>query len=115
MRRPSRDVTHPQAFVVPTLEGEVLVVLVGTTGRLTGRQIARLARRGSPAGIQQALNRLTVQGVVDVEHAGSSSLYSLNRDHLAAAAIEALARIREDLLTRLRAAIAACLDRAARS
>lgn len=102
----SVDVARPQASVVPTLEGDVLVVLAGTTGRLTGRQIARLVRRGSPAGVQGALNRLTAQGVVDVEHAGSASLYSLNRDHVAAPAIEALTRIREDLLDRLRTTIA---------
>jgi hypothetical protein len=89
------------------LEGEVLSVLAGTTKPLTGRQVARLARRGSDRGIRLALNRLAEQGLVDTLDAPPAVLYTLNRHHIAAPVALALVGLRGALLGRLREAIAA--------
>ena len=57
-------------------------------------------------GVRKVLLRLTEQGIVAAEPAGRAYLYRLNRDHLAAGPIEALARLREALVERLRAELA---------
>lgn len=88
--------------VAPTVEGDALVVLAGTTQPLTGRRVARLARRGSTAAVAKALDRLVSQGLVLRQEAPPASLYTLNREHVAASAVEAMALIRTELLGRLR-------------
>jgi hypothetical protein len=102
------DVSHPEVAVTGgSLEGEVLAVLAGTTRPLTGRHVARLARRGSDRGVRLALNRLAEQGLVDTLDAPPAVLYTLNRDHIAAAVALALAGLRGALLDRLRTTIGA--------
>jgi predicted nucleotidyltransferase len=96
------DVARPYSAVAPGIEGDVLVVLAGTTRQLTGREIARLARRGSPHGVNKALARLTAHGLVRQQSAGPAYLYTLNRKHVAAPAALALAGMRADLIGRLR-------------
>jgi predicted nucleotidyltransferase len=100
------DVAFPYSAVSPTLEGDVLVVLAGTTRPLTGREVARLARRGTPPAVSAALNRLVAQGLVHRQEIGSAFLHTLNRDHLAAPAVLVLAELRTELLERLHAALA---------
>jgi hypothetical protein len=99
------DVSRPYSAVAPTVEGDVLVVLAGTTLPLTGRQVARLARRGSVAGVAKALERLGRQGLVTRLEAPPASLYTLNRQHVAAPVAEALAGLRSEFLGRLRDAL----------
>jgi len=99
------DVSQPYSAVSPTLEGEVLVTLVGTTRPLTGRQVARLVRRGTQRGVLGALHRLVDQGLVNAQDAGNAVLYTLNRDHLAYPAVEILAGIRSTFTNRLRETI----------
>jgi predicted nucleotidyltransferase len=101
------DIAFPHSAVSPTLEGDVLIVLAGTTRPLTGREVARLARRGTPPAIAASLNRLVRQGLVLREEAGGSFLHTLNRDHVAAPAALVLAGLRTELLARLRAALRA--------
>jgi hypothetical protein len=96
------NVSRAYSAVAPTVEGDVLVVLAGTTQPLTGRRIARLARRGSVAAVAKALDRLVRQGLVLRQEAPPASLYSLNREHVAARTVETLALIRTELLDRLR-------------
>lgn len=100
------DVARPYAAVAPTLEGDVLVVLAGTTEPLTGARVARLVHRGTPRGVQKALDRLVDQGIVHRQAAGRAYLHVLNRDHVAAPAVEALANLRVEFLRRLRNEIA---------
>ena len=100
------DVASPHSAVSPTLEGDVLVVLAGTTRPLTGREVARLARRGTQPAVAAALSRLVRQGLVHREEIGGAFLHTLNRDHLAAPAVLVLAGLRTELLERLRAAVA---------
>jgi hypothetical protein len=99
------DLSRPIGSVIPSLDGEVLSVLAGTTTALTGRQIHRLARRGSQSGVNNVLVRLERQGLVDVMPGGSAHLYTLNRDHVAAPAVVELADLRGLLFARMRAAM----------
>src|SRR5713226_7111233 len=85
---------------------EVLLVLRGTTRPLTGREVSRLVRTGSQPTVNASLRRLTEEGVVHAEEAGKAYLYTLNREHLAAPAVERLAGIRLELERRLRTEIA---------
>lgn len=96
------DVARPYSSVSPTLEGDVLVALAGTTRPLTGRQVAQLVRRGSQKAVSVALDRLVEHGLVHRQEAGSAYLHVLNRDHLATPAVELLAGMRGELLKRLR-------------
>ncbi len=68
---------------------------------LTGRQIERLVGTGSHRGIQLLLGRLVEHGIVDCEPAGSANVYALNRDHVAASAIEQLVALTTALNQRI--------------
>lgn len=96
------DLSRPHAPITHRLDSAVLLVLAGTTRPLTGREVARLAPEGTQPGIWKALQRLVDQGLVRRAEAGSASLYSLNREHLAAPIAESLAGLRSELLQRLR-------------
>jgi Nucleotidyltransferase domain len=98
------NLSRAYSAVAPTVEGDVLVVLAGTTQPLTGRRVARLAQRGSVAAVAKALGRLVSQGLVLRQEAPPASLYTLNRQHLAAPAVELLALVRTQFLDRLRRA-----------
>lgn len=96
------DLSRPYTVICPTLEGPVLDVLAHTTRPLTGREIARLASRGSERGVRLVLHRLAEQGLVTAQEAGSASLYVLNREHVAAGIVEGLLRLRAELVQRIR-------------
>jgi predicted nucleotidyltransferase len=100
------DVSRPYAVLSPSLDAEVLTVLARTSRPLTGGDVARLVRRGSRRGVGLALRRLADQGVVTSQRAGNATLYALNREHLAAPAVEILAGMRDRLQERLREEIA---------
>jgi predicted nucleotidyltransferase len=80
------------------------MVLARTVGQMTGRQVARLVRRGSQPAVNAALDRLVSQGVLHRAEAPPAFLYSLNREHLAYPAVEALANMRAEVIARLTAA-----------
>jgi predicted nucleotidyltransferase len=96
------DVAHPYKSVSPTLDGDVLRVLARTTGVLTGREVAALTGRRSHSGVLGALNRLTEHGLVDRVEMNRAYLFTLNREHLAAPAVELLMEMRAELLRRIR-------------
>ncbi len=100
------DLTHPAGAVVPSLDAEVLLVLAGTALPLTGRQVHRLAGRGSWTGVWKVLTRLERHGLVDVTQAGNANQYTLNRQHVAAPAALALVDLRGRLFERIAAAAA---------
>lgn len=99
------NVARPYSAVSPSLDGDVLVALSRTTRPLTGRHVAELVASGSPDGIRKALDRLVGQGIVHREPAGRAFMHTLNREHVAAPAVEALATLRSELLSRLRGAL----------
>lgn len=96
------DVSNPMADVVPSAHGPVLAVLASTTTPLTGRAIAELTQpRVSQPRVASILNELAEAGLANRTPAGSASLFSLNREHLAADPIEALASLRTRLWERM--------------
>lgn len=101
------DVSAPYETVVPSLDGAVLEVLARAGKPITGRQVQRLARRGSIPGISAVLDRLTEAGIVTVERAGSANLYEANRDHLAWPAVDTLVGIRNALRMKIRGHVVA--------
>ena len=95
------DLKTPARSIIPALDADVLVALAGITMPLTGRQIARLVETASYGGVNKVLERLRAQGVVDVVEAGRANLYSLNREHVTAPAVEALSDLRGKLFARM--------------
>lgn len=96
------DVARPYTAVSPTVDGDVLHVLAGTNMALTGRQIALLTGRTSHSGVLASLNRLTEHGLVTRVELNRAYLFALNRDHLAAPAVEILAGMRVKLIDTIR-------------
>jgi predicted nucleotidyltransferase len=79
-----------------------LRVLAGTTRSLTGREITLLTGKTSHSGVMAVLSRLVEHGLVNQVELNRASLYTLNRDHLAAEAVELIMGMREELLERVR-------------
>lgn len=100
------DLSRPWAPIRTPIDMEVLGVLRGTTRPLTGREVARLVRRGSQPAVNASLRRLSEEGLLRADEAGRAYLYTLNREHLAAPAVEILADVRAELARRLHAEIA---------
>lgn len=100
------NLSSPWALIRSPIDMEALLVLRGTTRPLTGREVARLVRAGSQPAVNAALRRLADEGLVRAEEAGNAYLYTFNREHLGAPAVELLAGIRAELERRLRAEIA---------
>jgi len=100
------DVSNPIRSVIPSVHGDVLAVLARTDVPLTGRGVAGLVEGVSRSGVQKALLALTQAGVVLIEHQPPANLYRLNREHLAADAIVALATIRQRLISAMRTDLA---------
>lgn len=101
------DLSQPARAVVPSLAADVLMVLAGTTMQLSGRQIHRLAPTGSWSGVRKVLLQLEASGLAHVVETGNANLYTLNRKHVAAPAVLALADLRGELVGRISAAIEA--------
>lgn len=89
------DVSHPYTAVCPTLDGDVLRVLAGTDLGLTGREVSVLAGRRSHKGVLNSLHRLTAHGLVKRVPLNRAYLFTLNRDHIAAEAVQLLMALRE--------------------
>ncbi|MGF1664133.1 MAG: nucleotidyltransferase domain-containing protein [Kineosporiaceae bacterium] len=92
------DLTSPIRDVVPSLDGPVLQALAGTTAPLPLTRVHRLAGAGSLSGVRKVLLRLVATGLAEEVPGG----YLLNRDHVAAPAVEHLAGLRREVLRRLR-------------
>lgn len=97
------ELGRPLAAVTPSVDGDVLRVLALAEADFTPGQLREVVGDHSVAGIRRALDRLVLQGVVHRRPAGRAYLYSLNREHLAADPVIALARSRERLIERLTA------------
>lgn len=96
------DVSLPISSVIPSLDGPVLAVLAGTSRPVGLSEVRRLSDgRRSVAGIRKVLLRLVETGIVHAVPGG----YILNREHIAAPAIEQLARLHGELADRIRRAL----------
>lgn len=97
------DTSSPISSVIPGAYGPVLMVLARTTQPLSGRQVSALTQgRVSQSQVNKVLTDLARAGVVHRQDRPPAKVYTLNREHLAAPAVEALAGMREALLARLR-------------
>ncbi|TDO49399.1 putative nucleotidyltransferase [Kribbella sp. VKM Ac-2527] len=96
------DLSQPIRTVIPSLDGPVLAVLVRTSQALTGRRVHQLAGTGSEPGVRKVLRRLSETGLVTAVEAGGSTLYTLNRQHVAAPVVEQLVNLRQFMIDRLR-------------
>ena len=99
------DLSFPLSTIAPTLDAGVLQVLSATTAGCTAAEAHRRLGRGSDEGVRKVLSRLVAQGVVVVETPARYPIYHLNREHLAVPHIEALTRVRGELLDRVRAEV----------
>ncbi|MCC2322612.1 nucleotidyltransferase domain-containing protein [Cellulomonas xiejunii] len=96
------DVSVPLRAVIPSAHGPVLTVLARAGTPLTGRQVAELTSPPvSQKQVATILRDLADSGLVAVTPAGRANLHELNRDHLAAEAIDLLVTIRERLWERM--------------
>ena len=92
------DVALPIRTVVPSLDGPVLAALASTTAPMDLAAAYQRSGRGSKSGIRSVLLRMVAEGLVLTVPGG----YVLNREHLAAPAIEQLASLHGALLERIR-------------
>lgn len=100
------DLSFPLATITPTLDAGVLHVLAATTAGCSGAEVHRRVGRGSDEGVRKVLTRLVTQGVVLVETPARYPVYRLNRDHVAVPHIEALTRVRDEIVGNIRSEVA---------
>ena len=101
------DLSSPISSVIPGVGGVVLQILARTYQPLTGSGIAKLAEGSSSrAGVTKALQNLVASGLVECRPAGRANLYVLNREHVAAEAIVALAELRSATIERMKRSVA---------
>lgn len=92
------DVSMPIKTVVPSLDGPVLAALAATAMPMGLATVHTRAGRGSKSGVRSVLLRMVDEGLV-LEVPGG---YMLNRDHIAAPAVEMLATLHGELTSRIR-------------
>jgi predicted nucleotidyltransferase len=95
------DVSNPISSVIPSLDGPVYSALSSTNGPMTLGAVHRLTEGASKSGVRTVLLRMIASGLVDLVPGG----YRLNREHLAAGPIEALASLYGELTKRIRAEV----------
>jgi predicted nucleotidyltransferase len=95
------DVSMPITTVAPSLDGPVLAALAATAMPMGLAAVHASAGRGSKSGVRSVLLRMVGEGVV-LEVPGG---YVLNRDHVAAPAVELLATLHGELTRRIRGAV----------
>lgn len=101
------DLSSPISSVIPTAHGAVLTVLARRSEPLSGRGVAELTRgRFGQWRVNEVLGELADAGLVLREERPPSKLYRLNREHVAAAGIEALAGQWTEFLARIRGELA---------
>lgn len=98
---------HPLAVITPTLDGDVLAVLAAADAPHTVGGVQKLIGGRSYEGIRKVLMRLTAQGTVTAQQVGNVVSYRLNREHLAAEHIIALANLRGALMDRIQSHVQA--------
>jgi predicted nucleotidyltransferase len=100
------NLSFPLATITPTLDAGVLHVLAATTAGCTAAEVHRRLGHGSDEGVRKVLARLVTQGVVLVETPARYPVYRLNRDHVAVPHIEALTRVRDEIVGNIRTEVA---------
>lgn len=97
--------TSPLATVTPTVDGDVLAILASSDDWFTTTLLQEQIPTRSIPGIRNVLIRLGEQGIVQSMIVGRVHQYRLNRQHLAAESIIALARLQDAFVSRASAAM----------
>ena len=95
------NLDRPFRVITPTVDGDVLSVLAGADASFTPPQVRDLIGDHSIEGVRRSLNRLVREGVVTSSRVGQAFAYRLNRGHLAAPAVVAMAGLRVEFLSRV--------------
>jgi predicted nucleotidyltransferase len=95
------DLGSPVLDVAPAVRGALLQVLARLEQPVTRRQLAAAAGV-APGNASAVIEELIQSGLVSETVAGRSSMVVLNRNHLAAGPVLALAGLRGELIRRLR-------------
>lgn len=103
------DLGSPVLDVAPAVRGALLQVLARLERPVTRRQLAAAAGV-APGNASAVVGELIRSGLVSETVAGRSSMVVLNRNHLAAGPLLALAGLRGELIRRLRERLAAWPD-----
>jgi len=97
------DVSSPISSVIPGAYGPVLVALARANVPMSGRQIAGLIENQvSRSRVNTVLRELALSGIALTASHPPAILYQLNRQHVAAPYVEALAGLRHELLEKIR-------------
>ncbi len=96
------DLTNPTRALAPTIDLQLLTILAGVSGEMSGSEVSRLATLITPRGVFKALKRLEREGIVQVRTASRINFYSFNRDHVAADAVIAAMGLRHKLFERIK-------------
>ncbi len=93
---------RPLGVIASSVSVDVLAVLARADAVFTPPEVHRVIGHHSEDGVRKALRMLDRQGIVVSERSGQAVRYQLNRQHLAAPHIVALASLRQTLIDRLR-------------
>lgn len=100
------DLGSPVLDIAPAVRGALLQALARLEQPVTRRQLAAAAGV-APGNASAVIEELIQAGLVSETVAGRSSMVVLNRDHLAAGPVLALAGLRGELIRRLRERLSA--------
>ena len=103
------DLGSPVLDVAPAVRGALLQALARLEQPVTRRQLAAAAGV-APGNASAVIEELIHSGLVSETVAGRSSMVLLNRNHLAAGPVLALAGLRGELIRRLRERLSAWPD-----
>jgi predicted nucleotidyltransferase len=103
------DLGSPLLDIVPAVRGALLEALARLEQPVTRRQLAAAAGV-APGNASAVIAELIQSGLVNETAAGRSSMVLLNRGHLAAGPVLALASLRGELIRRLRERLTAWPD-----
>jgi predicted nucleotidyltransferase len=103
------DLGSPVLDVAPAVRGALLQTLARLEQPVTRRQLASAAGV-SPSNASAVVEDLIRAGIVSETMAGRSSMVALNRGHLAAGPVLALAGLRGELVRRIRERLSAWPD-----
>jgi len=101
------NLSSPIRSVIPSAHGQVLAVLARTDQALSGRGVAELLNgRVSQRRVADVLADLVRAGIVNCDPGRPANRYWLNRRHVAAEAVTALAGMREAVFDRIAGLVA---------
>lgn len=95
------ELHRPFSIITPTLDGDVLAILARSDATFTTGQLHRLLPHVSQEGIRLVAQRLGRQGILTVDRVGNTFTYRLNREHVAASSLIAIADLMGAFLARL--------------